>query len=201
MANQAIECAWHWIMRVRNLWIFPVMFILLASAGCSENSSSPSGFVATPVPSDFAIEIDQNNDTYFSRLHVRQVITASDMMSRTTYINLSDYNGGVASKYTVNTKLTMNQIQAMWNAVCENNLLEGASSWTFWQTPVDEYQQRNQLLQIRANGMQQVYSQINHWDDNKLPLVFLCQTVEAPIGQDVKPQMPPTTAPATAPGK
>jgi len=200
MANRIIKHSWFRAARLPNISILLTailaMLMLTTFTGCSQDSGSL--YAPTAVPSDFAVEIDQNNYTYFQRQHVRQVITASDMMSRTTYTNLSDYNGSAASQYTVNTPLNENQIQAMWNAVYENDLLQGAGEWTYWQTPVDLYQERVQVLQVRANGMQQVYVQINHWDNDKLPLVFLCQAVGVPIGQNVQPQFPPTTAPATS---
>jgi len=200
MNNRIIKHSWFRAARLPNIYILTailamLMLMLTTFTGCSQDSGSL--YAPTAVPSDFAVEIDQNNYTYFQRQHVRQVITASDMMSRTTYTNLSDYNNSTASQYTVITPLNENQIQAMWNAVYENDLLQGAGEWTYWQTPVDLYQERVQVLQVRANGMQQVYVQINHWDNDKLPLVFLCQAVGVPIGQNVNPQYPATTAPAT----
>ena len=54
-------------------------------------------------------------------------------------------------------------------------------------------------LQIRANGQERVYHQINHWDNNKLPLIQLCESVNLPIGRQVHPPAPTTQSVATQP--
>ena len=156
--------------------------------------------VVTPYPSDLTIIIDRNTDTYFSRQHVHQVISAADMMSRTTYTTFADYHNHVASRDHIDTPLTHDQLQAMWNAICRHHLLHNAFTWRYWNSPVDYYQRNAMTLQIRANGKAEVYHQYDHWDNNKLDLILLCESVDLPIGQDVKPELPPAaTHPATRP--
>ncbi len=184
---------------MRTWAVLFVMAALILPAGCSSKGkfSNPFArkFTPTRYPSDFAIVIDRNTDTYFSRVHVRQVIKASDMMSRTTYTTLSDYHNTVAARYTTRTPLSRAQLQAMWNAVRKHYLLQGAFTWTYWYSPIDRFQRNSMTLQIRANGVEKVYHQLNHWDNNKLPLILLCESVSLPIGQQVKP-VEPTTIPA-----
>ncbi len=151
-------------------------------------------FVPTPVPSDFSVVIDRNVSTYFSRQHIRQVITASDMMSRTTFTNLSDYHNTITSQYTVAVPLNQAQLQHMWNEVCRNHLMRGALTWTTWYGPIDAYQRDSMTLQIRANKMEVIYHQLNHWDADKVGLVLACESVSLPVGQSVKPNLPPVPA-------
>ena len=164
-------------------------------AGCS-NGQLVNPFaqkvVPTPVPSDFSVVIDRNVSTYFSRQHIRQVITASDMMSRTTFTNLSDYHNTITSQYTTSVPLNQAQLQHMWNEVCRNQLMRGALTWTSWYGPIDAYQRDSMTLQIRANKMEVIYHQLNHWDADKVGLVLACESVSLPVGQGVKPQLPPT---------
>ncbi len=162
--------------------------------GCSKgrwNNLFAAKFVSTPVPRDFAIVIDRNTSTYFARVHVHQLIQAADRTSRTTYTTWSDYHHGIASRYSTTTKLTQAQLQAMWNEVCRHRLMRNAFTWVYWYSPIDRYQRNSMTLQIRANGQERVYHQINHWDNNKLPLIQLCESVNLPIGRQVHPQAPP----------
>ncbi len=164
-------------------------------AGCSNGqlvNPFAKKFVPTPVPSDFSVVIDRNVSTYFSRQHIRQVITASDMMSRTTFTNLSDYHNTITSQYTTSVPLNQAQLQHMWNEVCRNQLMRGALTWTSWYGPIDAYQRDSMTLQIRANKMEVIYHQLNHWDADKVGLVLACESVSLPVGQGVKPQLPPT---------
>lgn len=175
-------------------------------AGCGAVTSNPFAkrvpLVVTPYPADLSIVIDRNTDTYFSRQHVHQVISARDMMSRTTYTTFADYKNHIASVDHVDTPLTRDQLQAMWNEITRHKLLNNAFTWHYWNSPVDNYQRNAMTLQIRANGKTQVYHQYDHWDNNKLGLVLLCESVDLPIGQNVKPEMPaPATMPTTMTGK
>ncbi len=175
-----------------------LMALVCAISGCGGVTSNPFAsrkpFTATPYPRDFAIVIDTNSDTYFCRTHIHQVIRASSMQSATTYTNYSDYNNTISSRYRHMTPLTRRQIQAMWNAVCKARLLHGAFTWTYWHSRIDRYQRNSMMLQIRAGGREKTYYQLNHWDNNKLPLVLLCESVDLPIGQDVHPELPPPAA-------
>lgn len=178
--------------------------VALGLAGCGGVMNNPFAsktvFMVTPYPHDLMIVVDRNTDTYFSRQHVHQVISASDMMSRTTYTTFADYHNHIASVDHVDTPLTHDQLQAMWNAITRHHLLNNAFTWHYWNSPVDNYQRNAMTLQIRAGGKTQVYHQYDHWDNNKLELVLLCESVDLPIGQNVKPVMPlPATRPATMP--
>ncbi len=177
--------------------------VALSLAGCGGVMNNPFAakkpLVVTPYPPDLTIVIDRNTDTYFSRQHVHQVISAKDMMSRTTYTSFADYHNHIASVDHVDTPLTHDQLQAMWNEITKHGLLHHAFTWHYWNSPVDNYQRNAMTLQIRANGVTQVYHQFNHWDNNKLGLVLLCESVDLPIGQNVKPEMPqPATKPASS---
>ncbi len=197
----------NWTSRlvIRNIVLtFALLLIVsgaLSLAGCGGITNNPFAkrkpLVVTPYPADLSIIIDRNTDTYFSRQHVHQVISARDMMSRTTYTNFADYKNHIASQDHVDTPLTRDQLQAMWNEITRHRLLNNAFTWHYWNSPVDNYQRNAMTLQIRANGKTQVYHQYDHWDNNKLSLVLLCESVDLPIGQDVKPEMPiPATMPA-----
>ncbi len=191
------------------MWIrgLVLMAAIGAVSGCGGVTTNPFAsskpMAATPYPHDFAIVIDTNSDTYFCRTHSHQVIRASILQSATTYTNYSDYNNTVSSRYRQVTPLTQNQIQAMWNAVCKAHLLHGAFTWTYWHSRIDRYQRDSMMLQIRAGGLEKSYYQLNHWDNNKLPLVLLCESVDLPVGQDVHPEFPAAAtqkAAATKPG-
>ncbi len=183
---------------VRLSAVFVVLTMVTALSGCGGVVSNPFAsrqFIATPYPHDFAIVIDTNSDSYFARTRVHQVIRASVMKSTTTYTNYSDYNNSVTSRYRRVTPLTRSQLQAMWNAVRQAHLLRGAFTWTYWHSRIDRYQRKSMTLQIRAGGREKSYYQLNHWDNNKLTLVLLCESVDLPIGQNVHPLLPPVAAP------
>ena len=74
-------------------------------------------FVATPVPADFAIVVDENHDTFYARQHIQQVITAADAMSRTTYTYYRDLNDTIGNRFSQESPLSTAQLQAMWNEV------------------------------------------------------------------------------------
>ncbi len=199
---------WTSRLNVRKVVLTLVMLLTvggaLSLAGCGAVTSNPFAarkpLVVTPYPADLSIVIDRNTDTYFSRQHVHQVISARDMMSRTTYTTFADYKNHIASQDHVDTPLTHDQLQAMWNEITRQGLLNNAFTWHYWNSPVDNYQRNAMTLQIRANGKTQVYHQYDHWDNNKLSLVLLCESVDLPIGQNVKPEMPaPATMPAGKP--
>ena len=183
---------------VRIAAVCAVLIMATAMGGCGGVVSNPFAdkrFIATPYPHDFAIVIDTNSDSYFARTRVHQVIRASVMKSTTVYTTYSDYNNSVTSRYRSVTPLTRMQLQAMWNAVRKAHLLRGAFTWSYWHSRIDRYQRNSMTLQIRAGGLEKSYYQLNHWDNNKLPLILLCESVDLPIGQDVHPLLPPAVAP------
>ena len=184
-------------IKVVSAWLVvaaAALTLVSGVAGCSNGQFvNPFGkkFVATPVPADFSVVIDRNVSTYFSRQHIRQIVSASDMMSRTTFTNLSDYHNTITSQYTVSVPLNHAQLQHMWNEVCRNKLMRGALTWTSWFGPIDAYQRASMTLQIRADKKEVIYHQLNHWDADKVGLVLACESVSLPVGQNVKPMMPP----------
>ena len=195
---------WTGRLVIRNIVLTLALLLTIGGAlslvGCGGVADNPfakrTALVVTPYPADLSIVIDRNTDTYFSRQHVHQVISARDMISRTTYTTFADYKNHIASQDHIDTPLTRDQLQAMWNEITRHHLLHNAFTWHYWNSPVDNYQRNAMTLQIRANGKTQVYHQYNHWDNNKLGLILLCESVDLPIGQNVKPEMP---APATMP--
>ncbi len=187
------------VFATKAVGLFFLITLAATIGGCASNAGNPFGtsaFVPTPYPRDFAIVIDTNNDTYFSRQRIDQVIRASSMSSVTTYTNYSDYNNAVTSRYSTHTPLTRSQLQAMWDAVRRHHLLRGAFTWSYWHSRIDRYQRNSMNLQIRAGGLKKSYYQLNHWDNNKLPLILLCESVDLPIGQDIHPAFPPASMPA-----
>lgn len=135
-------------------------------AGCGEVRApwaKERVVVQTPVPADFAIVLEENQDTFYSRMHIRQVVTGSDLMSRTTWTTLRDANNAVASEFTTEHPLTEAQVQQMWNEVQRYKLMEGASTWYYWMTFPDSYRREEHTMQIKADGKVQSYKQLNHW--------------------------------------
>lgn len=181
---------------------------LVSLAGCTggtlQNPFAPKKpFVATAVPGDFAIVVDENHDTYVNRQHIQQVITAADAMSRTTYTTFRDYNNSVSDRFTQEIALTPSQLQDMWNDVSKNNLLEGSSLWINWRSDADIYKRNAYTIQIRANGRTRTYRQTNGFSGSVRPLMLLVEAVRLPITRDattpVVGSVPAATEPATAP--
>jgi hypothetical protein len=95
-----------------------VMLAACSPSGRLENPfAKKAPFVPTEVPGDFAIVVDENHDTYYARQHIQQVITAADSMSRTTYATYRDLNDSVARKFSQETPMNAQQLQAMWYQV------------------------------------------------------------------------------------
>ena len=128
--------------------LVPVLF--LAGCGDFKNPFAQKPFVPTAVPADFVIVVDENHDTFTNRQHIQQVITANDSMSRTTYTNYRDYNDSIAARYTQETPLTPSQIQAMWNSVCQENVMDGSGMWINWLSDTDLHQCNSFIIQVRA---------------------------------------------------
>lgn len=196
----------HVARKYRKLAVYTLAIASLAASmavlgGCSHgklgNPFASKPFVPTAVPRDFAVVIDQNRATYFARQQIHQVVTASDMLSRTTYTTFSDYRNTVASHYTTVSPVTRSQLQNMWNEVRRHHLLRGAFTWYYWKSSSNRYHQDRMSMQIRANGRERVYHQLNHWDSNKAGLALDCQAVRFPVTQNAPAQYAPaTTVPA-----
>lgn len=172
--------------------------LLLALAGCGEVRNpleKPKPFVATPVPTDFAIVVDETADTYYARQDIRQVVTAADLMSRTTYTTRRDYNNAVANQFTSDHPVSQEQLQSMWNEVSKYDLLQGGRVWYYWESFPDSYRRTERVMQIRANGKAVTYKQLNHWGYKLRDLALQVESVR--FGGATAPVVS-ATAPANA---
>ena len=182
-----------------------VSLCVLVAAGCSRsgelrNPFEPEKpFVATQVPADFAVVVDENHDSFTTRQHVQQVITAADAISRTTYTKFRDYNNSVSDRFTEETAITPSQMQAMWNAAEEYNLLEGSTIWINWLTDADLYKRNAYTIQIRANGRTRTYKQTNGFSGPVRQLMFQLQSIRLPISQNANTPVITPVVPETAP--
>jgi hypothetical protein len=137
------------------------------------------------VPGDFAIVVDENHDTYYARQHIQQVITAADSMSRTTYATYRDYNDTVARKFSQETPLNQQQLQAMWNEVQQKELMLGSTPWINWRSDADMYKRNVYTVQVRANGKTKTFRETNGFPGQTRALMVLIQAVRLPVGQNV----------------
>lgn len=170
----------------------------LSLVGCTDSHNpfaKDKPFVSTPVPTDFAVVIDESSDTYYARQDIRQVVTTTDLMSRTTYTTRRDYNDTNANQFTQEFPLSRAQVQAMWDEVVRYNLLENASTWYYWETNPDNYRRSERVIQIRANGKKAVYKQLNHWGHKLRDLAFEIEAARFPLNYGA-----PATAPAATTG-
>jgi hypothetical protein len=179
-----------------------VLFPLFLLAACSDqqNPFVQKPFESTPVPADFAIVVDENHLSFVNRQHIQQVITAADGLSRITYASYRDPNGAVTERFTQETPLTPAQLQAMWDEVARQHLLEGAAYGVNWLSGADLYQENTNIIQIRANGKTRNYRRTNGFPAATRPLMLLVQGVRLPMTQGgVAPAASPAPSPATAP--
>jgi hypothetical protein len=206
----------------RSSSLLVVALALSAAAGCALHDpfAKEKPFVATAVPADFAIVIDENHDTYYARQHIRQIVTAADAMSTTTYTTRRDYNNTISNEFSQETPLSPVQLQNMWNDVSRYNLLTGSRIWINWLSDSDLYRRNTYTVQLRANGETRSYRFTNGSPGALRPLLLQTDAVRLPITQDSKtpvvsatptteeapstqattePLLPPTTAPATEP--
>jgi hypothetical protein len=186
-----------------------ILALTLLAAGCGE---IPNPFakapiiVPTAVPADFAIVVDQATELYYARQTTHQVITASDMMSRTTYTYYRDYNNTIARQFTTEYPVNAAQLQAMWNKVQKFDLLAGASTWYYWSTDMDAYRVNERVMEIKANGKSQSYKQLNHFGYKLRDLALDVEAARLPLTQagsqpataPAVPTAPAATGPATA---
>ncbi len=165
---------------------------LLPLAACSSNSDfhSPfeksTSFVATSVPADFAVIIDENHDTYYARQHLKQTITAADAMSTTVYTTFRDLNNTISNQFSQETPLSPVQLQNMWNDVAGPNLLTGSTLWINWLNDTDLYRRNSYTVQIRAEGKTRSYHFTNGAPGDLRPLLLQTDAVRLPITQNSK---------------
>jgi hypothetical protein len=177
-------------MRRRIAALLPVGVLLLAA--CSSNGggalknpfAKKPPFVPSPVPADFAVVVDENHDTFYARQHIQQVITAADAMSRTSYTNYRDYNDSVARRFSQETPLSASQLQAMWNEIVKNEVMDGATPWINWRSDADLYKRNTYTIQVRANGRTRSYRQTNGFSGVVRPVMLLVEAVRLPITQN-----------------
>jgi hypothetical protein len=180
--------------------------LLLSLAACSSTGdlkvpfTKEKPFVPTAVPSDFAVVVDENHDTYYTRQHIRQQVTSQDAMSKTTYTTRRDYNNAVSNSFSQETPLSPVQLQNMWNDVARYNLMEGSSLWINWRSDADIYRRNSYTLQIRANGQTRTYTATNGFSGKIRPLILQVEAVRLPITQDSNtPVIERNAAPAMPP--
>lgn len=189
--------------------IVPLMMLPLVLMAC-QSKKAAEVFTPTPYPEDFAVVIDESKDTYYARQDIRQVISANELLSSTTYMILRDYDDKVATSFTQETPLTALQVQNMWNEVEKNQLLEkDYKPWYSWRTRYDDFKRSERRIQIRAGGKVVEYKALNYFPNKVRELALQVQAVRLPLTQraalTAAPTTPATTAkvttegPATAP--
>ncbi|MCL2648845.1 MAG: hypothetical protein FWD61_17915 [Phycisphaerales bacterium] len=182
------------------------LLTLVASYACTDtgklkNPFAPEPpFVATAVPDDFVVIIDENHDTYYARQHIRQEITAAAARSITQYTTFRDYNDTVSKQFSQETPLSRVQLQNMWNAVARYDLLNRSTLWVNWLSGADLYKRNATTVQIRANGQTRSYRQTNGFPGALRPLMFELNAVRLPISQEsTTPVIDNRSVPATEP--
>lgn len=181
--------------------VLGLLVMLSGLTGCGEVRNpfvKEKPVSAGAYPSDLAIVIDEASDTYYARQNIRQVVTASDLMSRTTYTTLRDLNNTVASTFTHEQPVSQAQLQKMWDDIAQNNLMGNAEVWYFWKSNPDNYRRDERSIQIRANGKVATYKVLNHWGYKLRDLVIEVQAVRFPLTQRGAAAPAAPTAPATA---
>ncbi|HVS73617.1 MAG TPA: hypothetical protein VHQ47_20510 [Phycisphaerae bacterium] len=183
----------------------PLALLALSACNSTGGLKNPfvkeKPFVATPVPADFAVIVDENHDTYYSRQHIRQSITAADAMSTTTYTTRRDFNDSISNNFSQETPLSAVQLQNMWNDVSRYNLMQGSSLWINWRSDADLYKRNSYTLQIRANGHTRTYTATNGFSGNLRPLMLQVEAVRLPISQNSNTPVvtPPSQQPPEPP--
>jgi len=175
---------------LRKAAFFSLSLALLALAGCTYEGDFKNPFekeppfVATPVPADLAIVVDENHDTYYARQHIQQVITANDTMSRTTYTMFRDYNNVVSNKFSQETPLSAVQLQNIWNDISRARLLSKSRLWVNWLSDSDLYKRDTFTIQIRANGRSATYRQAQGFSGAVRPVMLQLEALRLPMSQD-----------------
>ena len=199
---------------LRKAAFFSLAVSLLTVAGCTYEGDFKNPFervppfVATPVPSDLEIVVDENHDTYYARQHIQQVITTNDSMSRTTYTMYRDYNNVVSNKFSQETPLSAVQLQNIWNDISRGRLLEKSRLWVNWLSDSDLYKRDMFTIQIRADGRSATYRQPQGFSGVVRPVMLQLEALRLPMTQDsqtpvlggssVAPQAEPSFVPEAA---
>ena len=188
---------------IRRIAVFLPLILLSACGDLRNPFAKEKPFLPTAVPSDFALVVDENHLTYVNRNHIQQVITAADGKSRTTYTTYRDFENNITEQFTQETTLTPGQIQAMWNSVASNNLMESEPLWINWLSDADLHHRNSLVLQIHANGKSRTYQEVNGTPSSLQSLMLLVSQVRLPTTQGsntpvVAPGTPPA-APASQP--
>jgi hypothetical protein len=186
---------------IRRIAVFLPLILLSACGDLRNPFAKEKPFLPTAVPPDFALVIAENHLTYVNRNQIQQVITAADGKSRTTYSTYRDFGDRITEQFTQDTTLTPGQIQAMWNAVASNNLMEDEPLWINWLSDTDLHLRNSLVLQIHANGKSRTYQEVNGTPYSLQSLMLLVNQVRLPTTQGsntpvVAPDSPPSTPPA-----
>jgi hypothetical protein len=193
-------------MTRRIALLLPVL-LLSACSGLRNPFAKEQPFLPSAVPPDFALVIDENHLTYVNRNHIQQVITVADAKSRTTYTTYRDFGNTVTEQFTQEISLTPGQLQAMWNAVASNNLMDAAPFWINWLSDTDLHLRNSLVVQIQANGKSRTYQEVNGTPDSLRGLMLLVSQVRlqttqgsnTPVVTPDAPATPRTSAPASQP--
>jgi hypothetical protein len=170
---------------------------LAGCAGMKNPFAEEKPFVPTAVPDDFAIIVEKDFSTYYSRQHMQQVITQQDLTSRAKYWSFRDYNNTVSSSFENNQPLLAEQTQAMWNEVEKNNLLVGGTLWLNSLSEADKYRLNVNTIQIRANGKVKTYSTANGYPTPMRGLIAQVDAIRLKMPGAEVVGKEPATAPAT----
>ncbi len=188
---------------IRRIAVFLPMILLSACGDLRNPFAKEKPFLPSAVPPDFALVIDENHLTYVNRNHIQQVITAADGKSRTTYTTYRDFYNTVTEQFTQETTLTPGQIQAMWNAVASNKLMESVPLWINWLSDTDLHLRNSLVVQIHADGKSRTYQEVNGTPASLQSLMLLVTQVRLPTtqGSNTPVVVPgtPTSAPASQP--
>jgi hypothetical protein len=191
-------------MRKAALLLLPALvapLLLLSACSRTGNLKVPftkdAPFVPSAVPADFAIQLNENHDTYYARQHIAQVISVGDAMSTTSYTTFRDYNNSVSSKFSQETPLSPEQLQGMWDEVSKHNLLDRSIIWANWFSGADLYKRDVHTLQIRANGRTRVYRATNGFAGAQRDLILKIEAVRLPLSQRGNTRVVPRQAPET----
>ncbi len=165
-------------------WVAAAVLLLVAATallgGCSSGPFKHHKFVATPYPQDFALKIIENYDSHISHQYEQQTIRASTMTSVTVFSTVAPDGAAVVSQTAIVRHVTVNQLQAMWNAVRRHRLMHGAGLWDFWHSASDQYVPGAQMLEIRADSERVLIHQLYHWNNSVADLVLLCEPLQLP---------------------
>jgi hypothetical protein len=175
---------------VRRLSMVVGLMMLAGCSGMTNPFVKEAPFVATAVPGDFAIVVEENHLTYINRQTAQQVITAADAMSRTTTTKYRDFGNTVIDRYTQERTLTPAELQEMWDVVAKEKLLEGTPFWVNFLSDSDLHQRNSIVLKISAGGKSRTYQEVNSVPEELKPLVVMVNKVRVSAGGSGAGPMP-----------